>query len=82
MIKLHYPDPGMIVAGLRAKGRDVKKDDIIIILQAIQLTTGKIVILNDKDYRFRLIAPVETILEDLIKESEQSLAEEKSRSNG
>ena len=78
----NYPDPGMIVAGLRAKGRDVKKEDVIHVLQAIQLTTGKIVILNTNDYRFRLIAPVETILEDLIKEPEQSQAEEKSGSNG
>ena len=74
----NYPDPGMIIAGLRAKGREVKRDDIIAILQAIQVTTGKIVILNDKDYRFRLIASVETILEDLAKEPEQSQAEEKS----
>ena len=77
----NYPDPGMIIAGLRAKGREVQRDDVIAILRAIQVTTGKIVILNDKDYTFRLIAPVETILEDLVKEPEQSQAEVKS-SNG
>jgi DNA-binding protein Fis len=65
------PDPGMIVEALRRKNRSVKKEDVITLLQAVQIATGMIVILNDKDYRFRVIAPTATILDSLVKEPGQ-----------
>jgi hypothetical protein len=70
------PDPGMIVEALRRKNRSVKKEDVITLLQAVQIATGMIVILNDKDYRFRVIAPTATILDSLVKEPGQGKAGE------
>jgi hypothetical protein len=65
------PDPGMIVEALRRKDRLVKKEDVITLLQAVQIATGMIVILNDKDFRFRVIAPSATILHSLTAEPKQ-----------
>lgn len=61
----NFPDPGMILADSRIKKMKVKRDDIIHVLNAVQITTGMILIRNTNDYQFELRAPVETILEAL-----------------
>jgi hypothetical protein len=61
----NLPDPGMILADSRIKAKKVKREDIIHVLNALQITTGMIVIRSNTDYQFELIAPVETILEAL-----------------
>jgi len=61
----NLPDPGMILADPRIKALKVKREDIIHVLAAIQVTTGMIVIRNATDYQFELLAPVETIVEAL-----------------
>ncbi len=65
------PDPGMIVEALRRKNHSVKKKDVITLLQAVQIATGMIIILNEKDSSFRVIAPTETILHSLAEESKR-----------
>ncbi len=57
------PDPGMIVGDPRVRERRIKRDDVVKVLEAVQLSTGMITILNQNDYQFELNAPVDTILE-------------------
>jgi len=82
----NFPDPGMILADPRIKKQKVKREDIIHVLIAVQVTTGMIIIRNTNDYQFDLLAPVDTILEALQREptfevstesSEDALGQEK-----
>jgi len=73
----NLPDPGMILADPRIKKHKVKREDIIHVLIAVQVTTGMLVIKNDKDYQFELLAPVDTIL-DALQRDLSSDASEKS----
>ena len=61
----NLPDPGMILANSTIKDRKVKREEIIHVLNAVQITTGMIVIKNSSDYQFELLASVDTILEAL-----------------
>lgn len=61
--ELDFPDPGMLVDDRRLKGRGVTKEGIKHILEAVAVTTGMIVIKDEKTYEFGVTAPVETILE-------------------
>ena len=61
----NLPDPGMILADPEIKRRKVKRDEIIHVLNAVQITTAMIAIKNISDYQFELLAPVDTILEAL-----------------
>jgi hypothetical protein len=64
----NLPDPGMILADPRIKKQKVKREDIIHVLIAVQVTTGMLVIKNDKDYQFELLGHVDTILEALLRD--------------
>lgn len=61
----NLPDPGMIVADLRVREKKIKKADVALILQAIELTTRMITITNLNNFQFELNAPVDTIMEAL-----------------
>ena len=61
----NLPDPGMILGDSRIRERKVKREDIIHVLNAVQVTTEMIVMKNTSDYQFELLAPVDTILEAL-----------------
>jgi hypothetical protein len=77
----NFPDPGMILADPRIKKQKVKREDIIHVLIAVQVTTGMIIIRNPNDYQFDLLAPVDTILEALQREPSFDLSAE-SREDG
>jgi hypothetical protein len=64
----NFPDPGMILADPRIKQQKVKRGDIIHVLVAVQVATGMIIIKNENDYQFELLAPVDTILDALRRE--------------
>ena len=66
------PDPGMIVADQRVKARKLKKEDVIKVLESVQLATQMITIVDPRDHTFELNAPVDTILEALAAEFEDS----------
>ena len=55
----------MILADERIRDRKVKREELIHVLEAIQITTHMILIQNRSDYQFKLLAPYETILEAL-----------------
>lgn len=59
----NLPDPGMILADPEIKRKRVKREEIIHVLNAVEITTGMIVIKNIATYEFELLAPVATILE-------------------
>ncbi len=63
----NFPDPGMILADARIRERKVERIQLIHILEAIQVTTQMILIHNEHDYQFELLAPPETIVEVLRK---------------
>jgi hypothetical protein len=59
----NLPDPGMIVADPRVRQKKIKKEDVINVLLGVELTTRMLTIVDPKDHRFELNAPVETILD-------------------
>ena len=61
----NYPDPGMILADDRIRKRMITRDQLKHILEAIQVTTQMILIINRDDYQFQLLAPPDTIVEAL-----------------
>ena len=66
--EVNLPDPGMILADPRVKGRKIERKEIILVLNAVQIATGMIVIKNSNDFQFEMLAPVDTILEALKRE--------------
>jgi len=72
----NLPDPGGIVADPRVRGKKIKKEDVVTVLESVQLTTRMITIVDPKDHRFELNAPVATILEAMQADF-QSLTEKK-----
>ena len=59
------PEPGMILADERIRKRKLSQPDLLSVLQAIQVTTSMILILDKNTYQFKLLAPCETILQAL-----------------
>lgn len=59
----NLPDPGMIVADSRVRKRKIKREEVVNILMSVQLTTRMLTIIDMRDYRFELNAPVQTILD-------------------
>jgi len=69
------PEPGMILADERVRKRKLTREGLIHILEAIQLTTHMILILNRPEYQFKMLAPYETILEVLQRDAEDQTQE-------
>jgi uncharacterized protein YihD (DUF1040 family) len=79
---VNLPEPGMILADDRIRKRQLRREDLVHVLEAIQVTTQMILIQNREDYRFRLLAPYGTILEALQRGSEDDESARKPESTG
>lgn len=64
----NLPEPGMILADEEIRKRKLTRPALTSVLEAIQTTTQMILIQNRPQYQFKLLAPVETILEALQRE--------------
>ncbi len=59
----NLPEVGMILADPRIRKKKVKREDVVTVLEAVQITTRMITIIDPSAHRFELNAPVQTILE-------------------
>ena len=69
----NFPDPGMLVGDSRLLARNVTKDEIRHILEAVAVTTGMVVIRDKSNYEFSITAPVETILSAMTQAAAETL---------
>jgi len=70
----NYVEPGMILADPRIRQKKVRREDVVIVLEAVQLTTRMITIVDLNTHRFELNAPVQTILDAMQAEDAAPLA--------
>lgn len=71
----NFPDPGMLVGDERLVRREVTKEKVKHILEAVAITTEMVVIRNRKDYEFEIKAPVDTILEAMAHAADEEVPE-------
>jgi hypothetical protein len=69
----------MILADQRVRARKLKKEDVIRVLESVQLGTQMITIIDPKDHTFELNASVDTILEALSADFEESASHGKGK---
>jgi len=70
----NFPDPGMLVGDGRLSKRNVNKEQVKHILEAVAVTTGMIVIKDRTTYEFSVTAPVQTILEAMTRVAEEKIS--------
>jgi hypothetical protein len=70
----NFPDPGMLVDDSRLIARKITKQQIKSVLEALAVTTRMIVIQDHNSYEFKVIAPVETILEAMTRASQERVS--------
>jgi hypothetical protein len=64
---VNFPDPGMLAGDPRLTKKGIPKDKILGVLQAVATTTHMVVFIDPRSNEFKLLAPVETILEAMTK---------------
>jgi hypothetical protein len=68
----NFPDPGMLVGDPRLRKVGIDKDTVRHILNAVAVTTGLIVIRDQKTFEFDMKAPVDTILQAMTGAAEET----------